>query len=120
MNVSNVPFCVRALVVVDPSNDADARATLPESEESVTTSLSPLAMVTSLVCNAPLSWMFPCVCAKLVTSLLVWVWPERDASSCDPAEGELPLVQFSVFTLMPLALFVSRLNRRPLLYVPAQ
>ena len=58
---SNVPFGVSALVVVLPSNETEVLATLLESLASVTTSLSPLAIVMSLVWRVPPFWMFPCV-----------------------------------------------------------
>ena len=59
--LSNVPFWVRALVMVDPSNAVDDLATLFESDASVMTSLSPFAMATSVVCRAPPDVMLPCV-----------------------------------------------------------
>lgn len=58
---SKVPFFVSAFVVVLPSNVKDVLAILLESEESVTTSLSPFATDISLVCRVPLFCIFPCV-----------------------------------------------------------
>ena len=98
-NVSQVPFCVRALVAVLPSNEIDVLATLLLSELSVTTNLSPLAIVISLVCNVPPFWIFPCVCVLEAYPLCVW-------SPAAAVVLVVPIVRFDVPKVAQVPAFV--------------
>ena len=64
LNVTHVPALVNAYVVVVPSKLIDVLATLLLSLASVTTNLSPFAIVISFVYNVPPFWIFP------------WVWED--------------------------------------------